>query len=90
MNACAPEASRGEVTMEFLVRDHPGVLARMCGFFMRRGYPVRTLFTIPSGDGKLRLIRVDFEAGVRLSRLTAQVSELPDVARVAGGRELSP
>lgn len=75
-------------TIAVLVKDHPGVLARVASLFTRRGFNIESLavgYTEETGISRMTIV-VEGDERV-LEQITKQLNKLIDVIRV---KDISP
>ena len=75
-------------TIAVLVKDHPGVLARVSSLFTRRGFNIESLAVGHTEENNISRMTIVVEGDERaLEQITKQLNKLIDVIRV---RDVSP
>ncbi len=75
-------------TIAVLVKDHPGVLARVASLFTRRGFNIESLAVGHTEENNISRMTIVVEGDERaLEQITKQLNKLIDVIRV---RDVSP
>jgi len=75
-------------TIAVLVKDHPGVLARVASLFTRRGFNIESLAVGHTEEKNISRMTIVVEGDERaLEQITKQLNKLIDVIRV---RDVSP
>jgi acetolactate synthase-1/3 small subunit len=75
-------------TIAVLVKDHPGVLARVASLFSRRGFNIESLAVGHTEDANISRMTIIVEGDERvLEQITKQLNKLIDVIRV---KDISP
>jgi len=70
-------------TIAVLVKDHPGVLARVAGLFPRRGFNIESLAVGHTEENNISRMTIIVEGDERaLEQITKQLNKLIDVIRV--------
>jgi acetolactate synthase-1/3 small subunit len=70
-------------TIAVLVKDHPGVLARVAGLFTRRGFNIESLAVGHTEENNISRMTIVVEGDERaLEQITKQLNKLIDVIRV--------
>lgn len=70
-------------TISVLVKDHPGVLARVAGLFTRRGFNIESLAVGHTEENNISRMTIVVEGDERaLEQITKQLNKLIDVIRV--------
>ncbi len=70
-------------TIAVLVKDHPGVLARVAGLFTRRGFNIESLAVGHTEENNISRMTIIVEGDERaLEQITKQLNKLIDVIRV--------
>jgi acetolactate synthase-1/3 small subunit len=69
--------------LELTVRDHPGVMAHVCGLFSRRAYNVEGVLCMPVGDGARSRVWLLVNEDARLEQMIKQLHRLEDVIDVS-------
>ena len=70
-------------TIAVLVKDHPGVLARVAGLFTRRGFNIESLAVGHTEENNISRMTIIVEGDERaLEQITKQLNTLIDVIRV--------
>ena len=70
-------------TLSVLVENHPGVLARVCGLFARRGFNIESLAVSITDDATVSRITLVAEGDARaLEQVTKQLHKLVEVIKV--------
>jgi len=70
-------------TIAVLVKDHPGVLARVAGLFTRRGFNIESLAVGHTEENNISRMTIVVEGDERaLEQITKQLNKLIDVVRV--------
>jgi acetolactate synthase-1/3 small subunit len=74
------------IVLELTVRNHPGVMAHVCGLFSRRAYNLEGIACLPmaeTGGAKSRIWLL-IEQDSRLEQIVKQVEKLEDVEQALG------
>ncbi|MHC2994967.1 MAG: acetolactate synthase small subunit [Candidatus Atribacteria bacterium] len=75
-------------TIAVLVKDHPGVLAKVASLFSRRGFNIESLAVGHTEDANISRMTIVVEGDEQiLEQITKQLNKLIDVIRV---RDISP
>lgn len=70
-------------TLSVLVENHPGVLARVCGLFARRGFNIESLAVSITEDPTVSRMTIVVEGDDRaLEQITKQLHKLIEVIKV--------
>lgn len=70
-------------TLSVLVENHPGVLARVCGLFSRRGFNIESLAVSITDDTTVSRMTIVTEGDERdLEQVTKQLHKLIEVIKV--------
>lgn len=74
------------IVLELTVRNHPGVMAHVCGLFSRRAYNLEGIACLPLADtgGAKSRIWLLIEQDSRLEQILKQVEKLEDVEQAKG------
>ncbi|MSS71822.1 MAG: acetolactate synthase 1 small subunit [Candidatus Latescibacteria bacterium] len=75
-------ASKTRSVLELTVRNHPGVMAHVCGLFSRRAYNVEGILCMPVGDGARSRVWLLVNEDTRLEQMIKQLHRLEDVTEV--------
>ncbi len=78
----AARCNKGQVALELLVNNHPGVMSHVCGLFSRRAFNLEGIFCLPLPGGKRSRIWLLVAAGGRLDQIMKQAGKLEDVLDV--------
>ena len=82
MSTPAPE-TRTRSVLELTVRNHPGVMAHVCGLFSRRAFNVEGILCMPVGDGARSRVWLLVNEDARLEQMIRQLHRLEDVIDVS-------
>lgn len=75
-------------TLEVLVENSPGVLARVAGLFSRRGYNIEKLNVSPTAD--LDVSQMDIVVSVEGHALEQVIAQLDKLINVISIKEIKP
>lgn len=87
MSQLSPDTTQAQneqvrAVLELTVRNHPGVMAHVCGLFSRRAYNVEGIVCMPIDDGSTSRIWMLVNEDDRLDQMTRQILKLEDVFKV--------
>lgn len=82
MSIPATEAQPPQALLELTVKQHPGVMSRVCGLLVRRGYPVDSLLCLPLEDRRYGHIWIQVHNDYRMPNTIKQLHKLEDVLTV--------
>ncbi len=77
-----PRNQQTRAVLELIVRNHPGVMAHVCGLFSRRAYNVEGIVCMPIDEGSTSRIWMLVNEDDRLDQMTRQILKLEDVSEV--------